>query len=101
MKWHYRTIRHIDSRWPDTEPYETAHEFSYDPDAITPEYDGFCPSPCHAMSKEEAQWILDAYNHPPAIEVDDADHLKDEYGFDDYTKYKWLDKRVPEKEQKV
>jgi hypothetical protein len=101
MKWHYRTIRHIDSKFPDTEPYETAHEFSYDHNAKEPEYDGFTFAHSHAMSKEEAQWILDAYNHPPAIEVDDSDHEIIEYGQPNYTKYKWLDKRVPKKEQKV
>lgn len=101
MKWHHRTIRHIDSTFPDTEPYETVHEFSFDDDATNPEYDGFTFAYSHAMSKEEAQWILDAYNHPPAIEVDDADYKEDEYRFPDYTKYKWLDKRVPNKKQSV
>lgn len=101
MKWHYRTIRHIDTTFPDTEPYETVHEFSFDEDATNPEYDGFTFCHSYACSKEEAQRILKAYDFPPAIEVDDADHCKDEYGFDDYKKYKWLDKTVPNKEQSV
>ena len=102
MKLHYRTIRHIDSRFPDSEPYETAHEFSFDDEALVPEYDGFTFCHSHAFSKEEAQWILRAYDYPPVIEVDDADHhFRDEYGFPDYTKYKWLDKQVPKKEQSV
>jgi hypothetical protein len=94
MKLHYRTIRHIDSTFLATEPYETVHEFSLDEDAINPEYDGFSFSHSYACSKEEAQWILSAYDYPPVIEVDDADHFRDEYGFDDYKKYKWLDKTV-------
>ena len=97
MAWHHRTIRHIDSKFPDTEPYETVHEFMFDEENPNPEYDGFTFAHSYAFSKEEAQWILDAYNHPPAIEVDDADHTKDEYGFDDYKQYKWLDKTVPKK----
>ena len=95
MKWHYRTIRHIDSQFPDTEPYETVHEFSF-PDEGG-EYDGFTFSDSVVMSKQEAQWILDAYNYPPAIEVDDSDHEIIEYGQPNYTKYKWLDKTVPKK----
>lgn len=106
MKLHYRTIRHIDSRFPDTEPYETAHEFSFDDEALdvpeyVPEYNGFSFCHSHAMSKEEAQWILRAYDYPPVVEVDDADYVKDEYGFDDYKKYTWLDKAVPNKKEEA
>ena len=92
--WHYRTIRHVDSRLAalgiEDEPYETAHEFSY----TGTEYDGCSFAKCVAMSKEEAVWISNAYDDPPAIEVDDADEIEDEYGFPDYTKYVWLDKKV-------
>ncbi len=96
--WHYRTIRHVDSRMAALgldEPYETAHEFSY----TGAEYDGCSFAKCVAMSKEEAVWISDAYDSPPAIEVDDADEVEDEYGFPDYKKYVWLDKKVVKGEQ--
>ena len=92
--WHYRTIRHVDSRMAalgiEDEPYETAHEFSY----TGAEYDGFSFAKCVAMSKEEAVWISEAYDLPPVIEVDDADEIEDEHGFPDYTKYVWLDKKA-------
>ena len=91
--WHYRTIRHVDSRMAALgldEPYETAHEFSY----TGTEYDGCSFAKCVAMSKEEAVWISEAYDLPPVIEVDDADEIEEEHGFPDYTKYVWLDRKV-------
>ena len=97
--WHYRTIRHVDSRlatWgleadnPDDDVYITAHEFSY----TGTEYDVCSFAKCAAMNKDEAGWIRDAYDLPPVIEVDDADEVEDEHGFPAYTKYVWLDKTV-------
>jgi hypothetical protein len=93
MKWHYRTIRHIDSTFPEDEPFETVHEFSYDEDG-NGEYDGFTFSHSHAFSKTEAQLILSAYDFLPVVEVDEAKFKLDEYGFPDYTEYKWLNKKV-------
>jgi len=97
--WHHRTIRHIDSRFagwgvasddPEDDVYITAHEVSY----TGAEYDGF--TYCHsvAQSKQEAEWILQAYNFPPIAEVDEADRYEDEYGFPTYKKFVWLDKKV-------
>lgn len=51
FSWHHRTIRHIDSRFPDEEPYETVHEFTFTDE----EYDGFSFSIATAMSKEEEE----------------------------------------------
>jgi hypothetical protein len=101
--WHHRTIRHIDSRFegwgvasddPEDDVYITAHEFSYTGTKTGAEYDGF--THCHsvAQSKQEAEWILQAYNFPPVVEVDEADHYEDEYGFPAYKKFVWLDKKV-------
>ena len=90
--WHHRTIRHINSKYPfdETETYLTAHEFSY----TGAEYDGFSFSQAVSMSKQEANWISEAYDLPPVLEVDDADMEEDEYGFPNYKKYVWLDKKV-------
>ena len=97
FSWHHRTIRHIDSRFPDEEPYETVHEFSFTGE----EYDSFSFSIAIAMSKEQAQWIRDAYDHPPVIEVDEADFEPEETSFGhfpSYKKHKWLNKTVPKGE---
>jgi hypothetical protein len=98
MNWHHRTIRHIDSRYPETEPYETVHEFSFDRFALNPEYDGWSFSYAAALSKQEAQWMMEAYNLPPVMEVDDASYSVDAQGTPDYADYKWLDKEVPKKQ---
>ena len=90
--WHYRTVRHINSNYP-FETYLTAHEFSY-VSCTGAEYDGFSFAQSVAMSKQEANWISEAYDLPPVIEVDDADMEEDEYGFPHYKKYVWLDKKV-------
>ena len=103
--WHYRTIRHIDSRFagwgvasadPEDDVYVTAHEAFYTGE----EYDAFTFSHSVAQSKQEAEWILQAYNFPPIAEVDDADLSNDEYGFPTYSKFVWLDKRLKKSEVK-
>ena len=97
FSWHHRTIRHIDSRFPDEEPYETTHEFTF----TGKQYDSFSFSIAIAMSKEEAQRIADAYDYPPVIEVDEADFEAEETSFGhfpSYKKYKWLDRNVKQGE---
>jgi hypothetical protein len=103
FSWHHRTIRHIDSRFPDEEPYETAHEFTFTgkQGRNTTQYDSFSFSIAIAMSKEEAQRIADAYDYPPVIEVDEADFEAEETSFGhfpSYRKYKWLDRNVKQGE---
>ena len=93
FSWHYRIIRHIDSRFPDEEPYETAHEFIIGDE----EYASFSFSVATAMSKEEAQRIRNAFDYPPVIEVDEADFEFEETDFGPfprYKKYTWLDRTV-------
>ena len=100
MFWHHRTIRHIDSRYPDDdEPFYTAHEFSFEDN----EYDGFTFGDSVAQSKEEAEMIFDAFDYPPVIEVDEADFEMQETPFGErphYTKYVWLNKDVNVKKLK-
>ena len=103
--WHYRTIRHVDSRFagwgvasadPEDDTYVTVHEAIYTGE----EYDGFTFGNVYSQSKQEAEWILQAYNFPPIAEVDDADLSNDEYGFPTYSKFVWLDKRLKKSEVK-
>jgi hypothetical protein len=43
------------------------------------------------MSREEAEWIAQAFNMPPAVEVDEASMFRDPHtGVADYHVWKWL-----------
>lgn len=88
--WHHRTIEHINSRFPDHEPYLTVHEFTH----TRGKYDGFVISEASPRSKQEAQWILNAFDAPPVVRVDDASITEDACGFEDYDKWEWLDREV-------
>lgn len=92
--WHHRTIEHINSKHPEDEPYLTVHEFSH----TNGKYDGFTFSEASPQSKQEAQWILDAFNAPPVVRVDDATMTTDQCGFPDYEKWEWINQTVKESE---
>lgn len=98
IRWHYRTMRHINSNFPEDEPFETAHQFNYDHNGTGEAYESFSFEDAISLCKEDAQRILQAYDSPPAIEVDEANYKEDEYGSPDYTEYEWLDKRVTRKQ---
>ena len=74
--WHHRTIEHIYSPDPEDEPYLTVHEFTFTGD----EYDGFTFEQASPLSKQEAEWILKAFDEPPVVRVDDASMSQDEHG---------------------
>ena len=93
--WHHRTIRYIDSNNPDDEPVYKAHEFSYE--AGADRYDGFTFADSVAQSENEAESILDAFKHPPAVEADyaTAEKIQTPFGGEQYTfNYKWLNREV-------
>jgi hypothetical protein len=46
---------------------------------------------------EEAEWILKAFDEPPVVRVDDASIFRHEYGFTDYKKWEWLERKVKSK----
>lgn len=96
FQWHHRTIRHIDSSRDDHEPYCTAHEFGYS----GTQYDGLSFCDAVAQSREEAEWIVEAFSVEPVIEVDEVDFEVDEYGFPSYTKFQWLNRTVPTTKEK-
>ena len=61
------------------------------------QYDGFTFADSVAQSEFEAQSILDAFKHPPAVEADyaTAEKIQTPFGGDQYTfNYKWLDREV-------
>lgn len=94
MNWHHRTIKHIHSTIPDEEVYYTVHEFYYDKKVKNvPVYDAFTQSPAYPCSKEEATFILKAYDYPPAVIVDDASIDNDE----GYVTYAWLVPHAPDR----
>jgi len=93
--WHHRTIRYIDSRYPEDEPIIKAHEFSYD--VGTEEYSGFTFGDSVAQSQQEAEWIAEAFKHPPVVEADYAtiEMIESPFGNPQPTfNYKWLDRKV-------
>ena len=94
--WHHRTIEHIDSRHPEEEPYLTVHEFSFKGN----EYEGFTFSQASPLSKQEAKWILKAFDYPPVIRVDDASIFQDGHGYIEYRKWEWLERKVKSKGDK-
>jgi hypothetical protein len=89
MQWHHRTIKHIDSTDKDDEPYLTVHEFFAEMKDGATVYTGFSTEPASPRTLYEAKWIVDAFNHPPAVEIDDSTMRTDEMGFPDYD-YRWL-----------
>jgi len=91
--WHHRTIEHIYSTDPEDEPYLTVHEFTFTGN----EYEGFTFEQASPCSKQEAEWILKAFDYPPVVRVDDASMFQDDLGSIEYTKWEWLERKVKSK----
>lgn len=86
-QWEHRTIRHVNSKFND-DPYLTVHEFYIE----NGEYIGYQASPASPMSKQEADWINQAFDRDPVIEVDDATSETDSNGLVTYKTKTWLNK---------
>ena len=96
FSWHHRTIEHVEE-WgtgkdKQTDTYLTVHEFCHERrnKKGDPLYMGFSASPESPRSKQEALWMAEAFDHPPAVRVYDKDMCTDEHGFPDFKKFKWL-----------
>lgn len=93
FNWHYRTIRHYYRDPADEEDaYYTVHEFAYDIGTTT--YSGWCFKPEAPLSKQECEWMLQAYDFPPVLQVDDALMQNDEMGNPIWYEYEVLDLTV-------
>lgn len=88
--WEHRTIRHVNTSLPNEAPYFTVHEFYIE----NGEYIGYQNSPASPMSKEELEWMKQAFDRDPVVEVDDATIETDADGDITYTKRTWLNKKA-------
>ena len=88
--WEHRTIRHVNTKFPSEPAYFTVHEFYIE----TGEYIGYQNSPASPMSKKEAEWMSQAFDRDPVVEVDDATIETDSDGESIYKKMTWLNKKA-------
>lgn len=93
MTWNHRTALHYDSAHPDIEEYLSVHEVYYEESG---EIHLWNPNPASPRDKEEAGWIVKAFDKPPVIRVDDASFKKvaDGYG-DEYGRWEWIKPAQP------
>jgi len=101
MHWNHRTVVHRNTN-PNAlheEDYLTVHEIYYSvgentgddsTDAEGPPEMLWCPSEASPRTKQEAQWIMNAFDKPPIAWVDDASITYGECGSVDYKKWGWL-----------
>jgi hypothetical protein len=87
MHWNHRLIEHRNSKQKDAEIWYSVHEIYYG-DKGKPKM--WAPAPASPRSKEEAQWIMNAFDFPVVAWVDDATWHRDENGFENYRKWKWI-----------
>lgn len=83
--WNFRTVRHVNSDHPDIEVYTTVHEIHWE--------DGkprlFNPNKLTVYERKDCERIAEAFDKPPAVEVDDSSANYTEFGID-YDQWKWL-----------
>jgi hypothetical protein len=87
--WNYRLVRHRNSNDTEEPTYTTVHEVFYGDDGGV---QLLAFSEASPRTKEEAEWIVKAFDEPVVAWVDDATITHDihECGCPDYTSWGWM-----------